>query len=72
MASIWKTLEKHLINVEKPARYIGLEQGVQYPEHDESKVAWLLTYPDTYEVAVQQDGSLRELFSVYINKLIYC
>ena len=56
MASIWKTLEKHLINVEKPARYIGLEQGVQYPEHDESKVAWLLTYPDTYEVGFPNQG----------------
>ena len=63
MASIWKTLEKHLINVEKPARYIGLEQGVQYPEHDESKVAWLLTYPDTYEVGFPNQG-LQILYEI--------
>ena len=63
MSSVWKTLEKHLINVEKPARYIGLEQGAQQPKHDESNVAWLLTYPDTYEVGFPNQG-LQILYEI--------
>ena len=45
MSTIWKTLEGYLDQVEKPARYIGLEQGAQKPSHAETNVAWLLTYP---------------------------
>ena len=46
MSTIWETLEGYLDQVEKPARYIGLEQGAQKPSHKKSNVAWLLTYPD--------------------------
>ncbi|MEG3587074.1 MAG: B12-binding domain-containing radical SAM protein, partial [Actinomycetota bacterium] len=63
MSSIWERLEKHLLNVEKPARYIGLEQGVQQPKHDETNVAWLLTYPDTYEVGFPNQG-LQILYEI--------
>ena len=63
MSSVWETLEKHLINVEKPARYIGLEQGAQRPKHDKSSVAWLLTYPDTYEVGFPNQG-LQILYEI--------
>ncbi|HJM27812.1 MAG: TIGR03960 family B12-binding radical SAM protein [Acidimicrobiales bacterium] len=63
MSSIWETLEKHLLEVEKPARYIGLEQGAQKPQHDKTNVAWLLTYPDTYEVGFPNQG-LQILYEI--------
>ena len=50
MTSIWPEIEHLLLNVEKPARYIGLERGAIQPPHDPRNVAWLLTYPDAYEV----------------------
>src|SRR3954464_1173299 len=56
MSSIWPQLEQILAKVQKPARYIGLEDGAQHPDHDERKVAWLLLYPDTYEVGLPNQG----------------
>ena len=47
MTSIWAELERVLPKVEKPARYIGCEDGAVVPEHTPHKVAWLLAYPDT-------------------------
>ena len=32
MSSVWTQLEPHLAGVEKPARYIGCEDGAQTPE----------------------------------------
>ena len=63
MSSIWKTLEKHLDHVEKPARYIGLEHGVKHPEHLKSNVSWLLTYPDVYEIGLPNQG-LQILYEI--------
>src|SRR3954452_14264114 len=56
MSSIWSQLEPILGKVQKPARYIGLEDGSQHPDHDERKVAWLLLYPDTYEIGLPNQG----------------
>src|SRR4051794_38586383 len=50
MSIVWPQLEPLLLSVEKPARYIGCEDGSQTPEHAPHKVSWLLTYPDTYEI----------------------
>ena len=47
-----ETFEGYLDQVEKPARYIGLEEGAQKPSHAKTNVAWLLTYPDVYEVGL--------------------
>jgi radical SAM family uncharacterized protein len=54
--SIWSELEPLLPRVQKPARYIGMEDGLKVAEHAPHKVAWLLTYPDTYEVGLPNQG----------------
>jgi radical SAM family uncharacterized protein len=67
MSSVWPALEEILIKVEKPARYIGLERGAQEPAHDSKNVAWLLTYPDVYEVGFPNQG-LQILYEI-VNEL---
>ncbi|MCH1512828.1 MAG: TIGR03960 family B12-binding radical SAM protein [Acidimicrobiales bacterium] len=67
MSTIWPALEEILIKVEKPARYIGLERGAQKPAHDAKNVAWLLTYPDVYEVGFPNQG-LQILYEI-VNEL---
>ena len=47
----------------KPARYIGGEQGARHPEHGPGKVAWLLLYPDTYEIGLPNQG-LQILYEI--------
>src|SRR4051812_1908512 len=56
MTSLWPRLEPLLAKVQKPARYIGCEDGAITPEHGPGKVAWLLVYPDTYEVGLPNQG----------------
>ncbi len=67
MTSLWPQLEELLINVEKPARYIGLERGMLKTEHEPQNVAWLLTYPDVYEVGFPNQG-LQILYEI-INEI---
>src|SRR5687768_8111134 len=61
--SLWPLLEPLLDRVERPARYIGCEGGAQTPDHTPDKVAWLLTYPDTYEVGLPNQG-LQILYEI--------
>jgi len=63
MSSLWPQLEPLLGQVQKPARYIGCEDGAQTPEHAAGKVAWLLTYPDTYEIGLPNQG-LQILYEI--------
>lgn len=63
MATIWPQIERLLPAVSKPARYIGGEQGSRYPEHGAGKVAWLLLYPDTYEIGLPNQG-LQILYEI--------
>jgi len=56
MDGLWTQLEPLLAKVAKPARYIGLEDGAQRPDHDPRQVAWLLAYPDTYEIGLPNQG----------------
>jgi len=63
MTSIWPEIEDLLLDVEKPARYIGLEKGAIEPDHDPQNVAWLLTYPDVYEVGFPNQG-LQILYEI--------
>ncbi|MGO9456170.1 MAG: TIGR03960 family B12-binding radical SAM protein [Acidimicrobiales bacterium] len=56
MESLWPRIEPLLMGVEKPARYIGGELGAQRPEHGAGRVAWLLIYPDTYEIGLPNQG----------------
>jgi len=52
-----------LPQVSKPARYIGGEAGMQTPRHGPGVVSWLLTYPDTYEIGMPNQG-LQILYEI--------
>src|SRR5271163_3429476 len=56
METLWPQIERILPTVSKPARYIGGEQGAIYPAHGPGTVAWLLLYPDTYEIGLPNQG----------------
>ncbi|MFN0029937.1 MAG: TIGR03960 family B12-binding radical SAM protein [Acidimicrobiales bacterium] len=63
MSSVWPRLEPLLSKVERPARYIGCEDGAQRPRHGDGKVSWLLIYPDTYEIGLPNQG-LQILYEI--------
>jgi radical SAM family uncharacterized protein len=63
MESLWPRVEPLLAQVTKPARYIGGELGAQRVEHDPRTVSWLLTYPDTYEIGLPNQG-LQILYEI--------
>jgi len=63
MESLWPQIEPLLAQVTKPARYIGGELGAQQVEHGPDAVAWLLVYPDTYEVGLPNQG-LQILYEI--------
>ena len=63
MSSLWSELERVLAEVQKPARYIGCEDGMTVPDHHPDAVAWLLLYPDTYEVGLPNQG-LQILYEI--------
>ena len=56
VTNLWHRLEPLLPQVSKPARYIGGEYGMQTPRHGAGIVSWLLTYPDTYEIGLPNQG----------------
>ncbi len=56
MTSLWPRLEPLLGLVEKPARYIGCEDGAVTPTAGPDDVSWLLVYPDTYEIGLPNQG----------------
>jgi len=63
MSNLWPRIEPLLAKVEKPARYIGMERGAVSPEHRPDLVAWLLIYPDTYEIGLPNQG-LQILYEI--------
>jgi radical SAM family uncharacterized protein len=63
MSDLWPRLEPLLARVEKPGRYIGLEQGSIRPEHRPHLTTWLLVYPDTYEIGLPNQG-LQILYEI--------
>ena len=63
MSTLWPQIEQLLARVSKPARYIGMEGGAQVPQHAPHKVAWLLGYPDTYEIGLPNQG-LQILYEI--------
>src|SRR5438132_13840189 len=63
MTSLWPRIEPLLAKVQKPARYIGCEDGMQTPVHAPGKAAWLLVYPDAYEVGLPNQG-LQILYEI--------
>lgn len=56
MTSLWPRLEPLLPRVEKPARYIGCEDGANANIYKPDATSWLLTYPDTYEIGLPNQG----------------
>jgi len=56
MTSLWPQLEPLLPRVEKPARYIGCEDGARTNIFKQNATSWLLTYPDTYEIGLPNQG----------------
>ena len=61
--TVWNELEPLLGKVQKPARYIGCEDGAQAPQHIPEAAAWLLAYPDTYEIGLPNQG-LQILYEI--------
>lgn len=51
-----KNLEKILLKVEKPARYIGMEQNSVIKNLKEVKVKFAFAFPDVYEVGMSHLG----------------
>ncbi len=51
---------KKLVNsdVNKPARYLGNELGVQNRDWVSAEVRWALTYPELYEVGISNTGHI--------------
>ncbi len=62
-SSLWPRIEPLLAQVTKPARYIGGELGARKPLHEPGRVAWLLIYPDTYEIGLPNQG-LQILYEI--------
>ncbi len=56
MTSLWPKIEPLLPRVQKPARYIGCEDGMVGPRPGAGRVSWLLIYPDTYEIGLPNQG----------------
>jgi radical SAM family uncharacterized protein len=63
MTALWARIEPLLGLVQKPARYIGCEDGAITPRHGPGKVSWLLAYPDTYEIGLPNQG-LQILYEI--------
>jgi radical SAM family uncharacterized protein len=70
MSTLWARIEPLLARVQKPARYIGCEDGATSPRHGHEPrgdgsgpVAWLLAYPDTYEIGLPNQG-LQILYEI--------
>jgi radical SAM family uncharacterized protein len=56
MTSLWSQIEPILAHVQKPARYIGCEDGAIGPGPLTGRVGWLLIYPDAYEIGLPNQG----------------
>ena len=64
MVDVWARLEPLLAKVQKPARYIGCEDGAAGPgAPPRHRSAWLLAYPDTYEIGLPNQG-LQILYEI--------
>src|SRR6476469_7846139 len=63
MTALWARIEPLLGQVQKPARYIGCEDGAVTPLYGPGTVSWLLAYPDAYEVGLPNQG-LQILYEI--------
>jgi len=58
--------DEHLLEVRKPAQYIGLEWNVSRKEFDAAEVKFALCFPDLYEIGMSNLG-MRILYGVTNN-----
>lgn len=59
-----KKIEKLLLKVQKPGRYVGGEQGAVIKDKKDVKVRFAFCFPDTYEIGMSHIG-MKILYSVY-------
>jgi len=64
--SLWPQIEKILLEVERPSRYINREWGAIHKSFYEVKLKIALSYPDLYEVGMSHLG-LQILYDI-LNK----
>ena len=64
---MFEQIEKYLMEIEKPGRYIGNEAGIPDKDFKNSEVRMVISYPDVYEVGMSNYG-IKILYDV-INKL---
>ena len=56
-------IEKHLLSVQKPSRYIGGESGSIVKDNSEVDVRFAFCFPDTYEIGMSHLG-IKILYSL--------
>ncbi|MGN0621146.1 MAG: TIGR03960 family B12-binding radical SAM protein [Porcipelethomonas sp.] len=56
-------IEKHLLSVQKPARYIGGESGSVIKNRDKVSVRFAFCFPDTYDIGMSHLG-MKILYSL--------
>jgi len=54
--SVWDLVEPHLLDVRKPAQYVGGEVNMVAKAWADVQTRWLLCYPDAYEVGQPNQG----------------
>jgi hypothetical protein len=59
-------MEDFLLQVNKPARYIGREWNVSRKDFDRAQIKFVLCFPDLYEVGMSNLG-LRILYGILNN-----
>lgn len=63
-------IEKHLLSVQKPSRYIGGESGSIVKDKSEVDVRFAFCFPDTYEIGMSHLG-IKILYSLINEKENY-
>ena len=63
-------LDKVLMKVEKPSRYIGMEQNMVQKNPDEVDVSFAFSFPDVYEVGMSHLG-MHILYNLINNESRY-
>ncbi|MFV0308810.1 MAG: hypothetical protein ACK5OX_13820 [Desertimonas sp.] len=56
MTELWARIEPLLGLVQRPARYIGCEDGAVTPRHGAGSEPWPLARPDTFEIGLPDQG----------------
>ncbi len=70
--SVQDKLDKILLRVEKPARYIGGEPNSILKETDPSMLRWAFCFPDMYEIGMSFLGMQILYFTLNKSAHIYC